>query len=339
MKRLDENAVFQNWANAEFPPQLVDNITEIRVRSPRIILDEALRRKRRPLAGADGKLLILAADHPGRGVISAPGDTAGMADRRMLLARIWRVLQEPCVDGVMATADILEELLLIDRIQEAAERRRLLDGRLLIACMNRGGLAGAAFEMRDRFTGYAAREIERMGLDGAKMMFRLDPDSPDSAATIFECAEAVRELNEREIPTFLEPLPVERRGGSYRVVKEAEALARVVSIATALTGSTRNLWLKLPFVPDFGRAAAATTCPILMLGGESRGDPEALLSEFAEGLAAGRNVRGALVGRNVLFPGSEDPAAVARSIGELIHGSGNLAQALNALRTLQPEPG
>lgn len=339
MKRLDENAVFQNWAKAEFPPQLVDNITEIRVRSPRVILDEALRRKRRPLTGADGKLLILAADHPGRGVISAPGDGAAMADRRMLLARIWRVLQEPFVDGVMATADILEELLLIDRIRESAERRRLLDGRLLIACMNRGGLAGAAFEMRDRFTGYAAREIERMGLDGAKMMFRLDPDSLDSAATIFECAEAVRELNNREIPTFLEPLPVERRGGSYRVVKEAEALARVVSIATALTGSTRNLWLKLPFVPDFGRAAAATTCPILMLGGESRGDPEAFLSEFAEGLAAGRNVRGALVGRNVLFPGSEDPAAVARSVGELIHGSGNLDQALNALRTLQPEPG
>lgn len=339
MKRLDENAVFQNWAKAEFPPQLVDNITEIRVRSPRVILDEALRRKRRPLTGADGKLLILAADHPGRGVISAPGDSAAMADRRMLLARIWRVLQEPFVDGVMATADILEELLLIDRIRESAERRRLLDGRLLIACMNRGGLAGAAFEMRDRFTGYAASEIERMGLDGAKMMFRLDPDSFDSAATIFECAEAVRELNNREIPTFLEPLPVERRGGSYRVVKEAEALARVVSIATALTGSTRNLWLKLPFVPDFGRAAAATTCPILMLGGESRGDPEAFLSEFAEGLAAGRNVRGALVGRNVLFPGSEDPAAVARSVGELIHGSGNLDQALNALRTLQPEPG
>lgn len=339
MKRLDETVVFQGWAEAEFPPQLVENITEIRVRNPRIVLDEALRRKRRPLVGADGKLLILAADHPGRGVISAPGDGLAMADRRMFLARIWRVLEKPCVDGVMATADILEELLLIDRLRESADRPRLLDGRLLIACMNRGGLAGAEFEMRDRFTGYAAREIERMGLDGAKMMFRLDPESPDSAATIFECAEALRDLSEREIPAFLEPLPVERRGGSYRVVKEAEALARVVSIATALTGSTRNLWLKLPFVPDFRVAAAATTCPILMLGGESRGDPRAFLSEFGEGLAAGGNVRGALVGRNVLFPGSEDPAAAAQSVGELVHGSGKLDQALKSLRKLQPEPG
>jgi hypothetical protein len=36
-------------------------------------------------------------------------------------------------------------------------------------------------------------------------------------------------------------------------------------------------------------------------------------------MAARANVRGALVGRNVSFPGREDPAAVARAINAIVH--------------------
>jgi hypothetical protein len=36
-------------------------------------------------------------------------------------------------------------------------------------------------------------------------------------------------------------------------------------------------------------------------------------------MAARSNVRGALVGRNVSFPGSEDPAAVAQAISDIVH--------------------
>ena len=36
-------------------------------------------------------------------------------------------------------------------------------------------------------------------------------------------------------------------------------------------------------------------------------------------MAARANVRGALVGRNVTFPGREDPAAVARAINAIVH--------------------
>jgi hypothetical protein len=55
--------------------------------------------------------------------------------------------------------------------------------------------------------------------------------------------------------------------------------------------------------------------------------------ELAAGLQAGSNVRGALVGRNVLYPGAGDPLATAEAAGGLVHRDWSLAQALDALET------
>ena len=60
--------------------------------------------------------------------------------------------------------------------------------------------------------------------------------------------------------------------------------------------------------------ARATTLPILLLGGESAGDPTPFLEELGSAMKAGPNVRGALVGRNVIFPGDDDPAVIAQAI-------------------------
>ena len=65
--------------------------------------------------------------------------------------------------------------------------------------------------------------------------------------------------------------------------------------------------------------ARATTLPILLLGGESAGDPAPFLRQLASAMAAGPNVRGALVGRNVLYPGDEDPLAMAEAAGGIVH--------------------
>ena len=69
-------------------------------------------------------------------------------------------LGRPGVGGVLGTADVLEDLLLLGA----------LDGKIVIGSMNRGGLAGAVFEIDDRFTGYDAAAIARMGFDGGKML-------------------------------------------------------------------------------------------------------------------------------------------------------------------------
>jgi len=105
-----------------------------------------------------GGLVVIAADHPGRGALGVGGEPFAMADRVDLLARLCIALQRPGVGGVLGTADILEELLLLG----------VLEGKVVIGSMNRGGLAGTVFEMDDRFTGYDAATIARMGFDGGK---------------------------------------------------------------------------------------------------------------------------------------------------------------------------
>jgi DhnA family fructose-bisphosphate aldolase class Ia len=59
--------------------------------------------------------------------------------------------------------------------------------------------------------------------------------------------------------------------------------------------------------------------PILLLGGESTGRPSGTIEDFVRGMGAGPNVRGALVGRNVLFCGDDDPAAIAEAIHLVVH--------------------
>ncbi len=294
-------------------------ITDLRVNSPELIQEEAARRVRRSRLAPSARLLVLAADHPGRGVTSVGPDPVAMGDRLEYLARIVRVLTVPGVDGVMSTADILDELLLLSHIYRQ-RGQSLLDDKLLIGCMNRGGLSGTTFEMRDRFGALTADAIGRMRFDGAKMMFRLDPDSPDSGRTIQDCAKALRELDTLDLPAFLEPLPVKLVDGQYRVQKTAEALVRAIGIATALGTSSRRLWLKIPYVEGYPRVARASTCPILMLGGAAKGDPVNVLRSFSKGLSAAPQVRGVLVGRNVLYPGGRDPEAMAKAIVRVVHG-------------------
>ena len=54
------------------------------------------------------------------------------------------------------------------------------------------------------------------------------------------------------------------------------------------------------------------------------------MNELAGALRAGPNVRGALVGRNVLYPGDDDPLAIASGIGGMIHRGWTPEQAIDS---------
>jgi Cgl0159-like len=204
----------------------------------------------------------------------------------------------------------------------------LLDRRVLIASLNRGGLAGSAWEMDDPMTAATPAACRAWRLDGAKALLRVDEKDPGSLKTLLACAHAINETNALHLPMFLEPLPVRKNEKGYEVVKNAAALARLAGVASALGDSSRLLWLKLPYCEDFAVVARATTLPILLLGGESAGDPSPFLRQLELAMAAGPNVRGALVGRNVLYPGNEDPRAMAEAAGGLVHAAWSADEAL-----------
>lgn len=302
-------------------------LTDIRVNDPAYSYRAASSRERRRALTLDGKLNILAADHPARRVTGVGGDPLGMANRQDYLARIVRVLMGHAVDGVMATMDIIEDLLVLD---ELSGRAGFLKDKLLIASLNRGGLAGSSWEMNDPMTGATPAACAEWKLDGAKILMRICDDEPDSLKTMVASAAAINELNRLHIPTFLEPLPVVKSEKAYKVIKTAEALAKIVGVASALGDSSHYLWLKLPYCEHYEVVARSTTLPILLLGGESVGDPTAFLREVAAGMSAGANVRGALVGRNVLYPGDDDPLAVAEAVGGIVHKGWSVEQAVES---------
>ncbi|HEY8226505.1 MAG TPA: hypothetical protein VIG25_14600 [Pyrinomonadaceae bacterium] len=310
----------QAFDEKEFlPVSALAKITQIRMDDLGHAARIAKSRRRRKTLSSDGRLNILAADHPARRVTKVGDDALRMADRHSYLARIVRVLQCDKVDGVMASMDILEDLLVLHSLFAEAGGPALLDNRLLIASLNRGGLAGASWEIDDPITGPSANACAAMKLDGAKLLLRICDEEPESLRTLMYCAQAITELNALGLPTFLEPLPVAKSNGGYRVVKTSEALAKIVGVATALGDSSCYLWLKLPYCDNYEVVARSTTLPILLLGGESVGDATPLLREIEAGLNSGSNVRGALVGRNVLYPGPEDPFVVAQATGSIIH--------------------
>jgi hypothetical protein len=312
----------QAFEEKEFlPAAALAKITQLRMDDPGYAARVAQSRKQRKTLSSDGRLNILAADHPARRVTKVGDDALRMADRHSYLSRIVRVLQCDLVDGVMASMDILEDLLVLHALFAELGGPALLDNRLLIASLNRGGLAGARWEMDDPITGPSANACAAMKLDGAKLLLRICDEEPESLRTLRYCAQAITGMNALGLPTFLEPLPVVKSNGGYRVVKTSEALAKIVGVASALGDGSCYLWLKLPYCDNYEVVARSTTLPILLLGGESVGDATPLLREIDAGLNSGANVRGALVGRNVLYPGPEDPFVVAQATGSIIHQS------------------
>ena len=311
-----------------FPDALLAKLTACRVDDPQRALRAAQLRQRRKKLAPHGRLNLLAADHPARRVTSAANHPLAMADRGDYLARILRVLLSGLVDGVMATMDILEDLLVVDDLLRKADIPPLLDGKLLIASLNRGGLAGACWEMDDPQTGATPVACAAWGLDGGKLLLRLCDQDAGSLRTLEACARAITEMNALGLPVFLEPLPAVKTDTGFKVVKTAEALAKTAGVASALGDSSRYLWLKLPYCEDYATVARATTLPILLLGGESAGDATPFLRQLEAGLGAGTNVRGALVGRNVLYPGDEDPLVAAEAAGGIVHRGWTAEQSL-----------
>jgi len=282
-------------------------ILETRARTPSAVAQAAAQRKRRAWLGPSGRLMIIAADHPARGSLGAGSRPLAMANRIDLLDRILVALGRPGVDGVLATADVMEDLLLLGA----------LDGKLAIGSMNRGGITGAAFEFDDRFTGYRAAAIAAAGLDGGKMLLRMDLADPATAATLAACAGAVSELAALGVPAVVEPFIVRREAGRSRNDLTPDAVIRSIAIASGLGDTSAYTWLKIPVVDDMDRVAAASTLPIVLLGGDSGEAPDEMFARWQQALAL-PNVRGLAVGRNILYPPGDDVAAAVDTAVSLL---------------------
>ncbi|NUO98525.1 MAG: aldolase [Nonomuraea sp.] len=285
----------------------VAEIVRTRVHDPEAITEAARRRvPASSVVGEHGRVMIIAADHPARGALGVGGDAMAMADRGRLLDRLCVALERPGVTGVMGTADILEDLLLLG----------VLDGKSVFGSMNRAGLAGSTFEIDDRFTGYDAETIAAMGFDGGKTLTRIALQDAATPSALENTARAVNELNDRKLIAMVEPFVSRWADGKVRNDLSPEAVIHSVVIACALGRRTAYTWLKLPVIDDMSAVLAASTLPVLLLGGDD-GEPARMYDRWARALKA-PTVLGLVPGRALLYPSDGDVAgAVDRAVSLL----------------------
>ncbi len=263
----------------------VKAILGVRARRPQAIAEAAARRKRRAtLLGDDDQLFIIAADHPARGALRVGNQPMAMADRADLLERMSLALSRPGVDGVLGTADIIEELLLLGALED----------KVVVGSMNRGGLAGTVFEI-------------------------IDPDDPATATTMESCARAVSALAAQGLMAMVEPFISHRVDGRVRNDLSPEAVIRSIAVTSGLGSTSAYTWLKVPVVDDMERVLAASTLPVLLLGGEVSADQDAVFELWHKTLQI-PSVHGLVVGRTLLFPPDGDVAGAVDTAVGLMRG-------------------
>jgi hypothetical protein len=235
-----------------------------------------------------------------------------MADRRRTLEALMVALACPGCDGVLASADIMEELALLGA----------LDGKLAFGTMNRGGIMGAAWELDDRMTAYSAAALAANGLDGGKVLLRLADDDAGTASTLEACARAVDECAAHGLPIMVEPLPYHHAPdtGAARLLDDDDALLRAVAVASGLGSTSTATWLKVPAGKDPERMLSCTTLPALILGGTPGPDPEATYAAWERAMQV-PNVRGLVVGRALLYPPDGDVAGAIERAAAIVRPS------------------
>ncbi len=278
-------------------------VTDLRATDPGAVARAWQDRTTRPTTRGDGRLMIVAADHPARGALAVGSRPTAMNSRTDLLDRLRAALADPGVDGVLATADILDDLLLLGALED----------KVVFSSFNRGGLAGSSFELDDRMTGATAASTAAAKMNGGKMLCRIDLADAGTVATLASCAQAVDELAAHGLIAMLEPFLSTRVDGKVRNDLSPDAVIKSVHIAQGLGSTSAYTWMKLPVVDEMDRVMESTTMPTLLLGGDPT-DPDEAFASWEKALALPA-VRGLIVGRTLLYPPDDDVAtAVATAV-------------------------
>lgn len=284
--------------------QRLASLRETRARLPELVRNRHASRHRRPVAGHDGRLLLIEVDGPASARLAVADDPTGLADRGELLFRLVTALEHRGVDGVIASADIIDDLLLLE----------VLEDRLAIGSMNHGGLGDSTIALEGRFIGYDADTVILSHLDGGKMDLRLDPLDAATSRVVEACGHAVTALATGGVLALVAPSWGHRVDAAWVTDLSPDALIRAVDVGAGLGGRSQFTWLVVPAIDELGRVLAATTLPSLLLPG-AEGIGDARLPE----LLSLPGIRGMVVPGEMLYPADGDVVAVIDRAVRLVH--------------------
>lgn len=283
------------------------DLVETRARNPEVLAELARGRKRREVLDDGRGLFLLTADDAARGGLQIGANPVALGNRRRLLERLVDVLAHPAVDGLVATPDIVDDLLLLGALHDV----------VVFGSMNRSGLAGSTWEVDDRVTSFNAQAVADSGLDGGKLTLRLDWTDPATNDALVSASKAITSLARSGHTALVETLPVVRDTGRTRIAADPESLIRAMSVAGGLGSVSARTWLKVPVVRDMDSVLAATTMPVLIAGGDPGEDRDGTIEKWKRALAAPQ-ARGFIGGRTILFPADGNTMGAVEAVADAL---------------------
>lgn len=240
-------------------------------------------------------MLILAADHRARGVIT-------VEPYRAYLAALQAAL--PHADGILASAQPLRDL---------ARRGAVEPRHTTYLSINRTGLAGSTFELDDRLVA-SVETAAAEGWTGIKHMVRIDMSDPLTASALELLGRVLEDTRAAGLDALIESVPWR----DARMDHDVDAIVRAAVVAHDLGAPL----LKVPVpaaaagparVDAVARVVASVGVPVYFLGGPRRdGDRASVLAEVRDVMQGG--AAGVAVGRVVIE--DPDPKAMAALVAD-----------------------
>ena len=273
---------------------------------------------RTPVGFPNEKLVFAAADHNARMINEYKGNPIGLSNRREYITRLFRELQSDEVDGLEGTADVIEDIILLNRLQKAAGGKDVLKKKMLIGTVNRGGLKGSCWEMDDLPACYTVERLQKLHMDGVKFMIRINPDDEKSRFQLRYLADAVNECEKAGLPIFIETLYFNTVDGKLVMRTDSESLCKAVGVVSGLGCRGVGKWQEVPLNHEYAVPVSATTGPVLVVPDEIETDPMAILDEYTCHIGEHDNIRGTLLCRNIMY-GENDPLPLCDAIARVWH--------------------
>jgi hypothetical protein len=284
------------WLNTASWSRIVTH----RVGHPGTIADRlSSRRRLDDLVPIDGQLVLITCDQ------RTDPRTALPVERRELLDRIIEALSIPEVDGVIASADLLEELTLLN----------VLENRLAFCTASGDPYVGAVNGPGSSGGGVASSTIVASHFDGAFLSQGWGAASSLHASQSWRVAADVAELGAHELPTIMDLCIADPEGRSESDTKWSDWIEPLHATTSALAAGA-GVWLTVPAITGLAHLAEVTGFPVLMRDTDVPIHPSAWQSFFETDLPL--TIRGMIPGVSALFPleGSvaEATATIARSV-------------------------
>ena len=147
------------------------------------------------------------------------------------------------------------------------------------------------------------------------------PGTAQEEATLRTLAHVVSSAHTWNLPVMAEMVPGGFDSGpEFRTVE-------IIAISARVAAELGADWVKIPYVPDFGRVAETCYVPAVLLGGAKEGNEVAMLETIRTALDAG--AVGVAIGRNIFQ--AEHPATMTAAIASLIHDDASVDEAFAIL--------